>query len=564
MTDAQPKSEPEFDAPLPPPRPSTRSLIAGFVLALVLCGVNSYLTLSFGVIEEGPTIAALFFFAFFFLSRTKIIPAEMVIVATMGSAGGSLGFISNFFAARAMTGEPYSFFQMAGFAVVTSLVGMAFTIPLRQMLILREDLPWPGSKATASVIRALVSSTDRTQPLILAVTCVLGIAFVVLNDDGGFGLIPAETAIPLFGLAALGIAWSPFAIGGAYLMGLRTCVGFLFGAIVLLIMAPYLPQPEAPHRYVWPGIGFLLASGLTTMALNWKVIRDSIVSLIQRNEGEKVDDDPIMSGRSFLIFTTLAVVITAIFSSAFMGLSIIVTVLLVVVGGLVQNVIATRAAAQTAFNPARVMGVLLQGITAMAGASSAGANLAGAGFVAGSGAQAGNLTGDLVYGRWLRVPSRWQWWAQLTTVVPCSLVSAWVFQSLQSSRPMTLEGEGLPAPVAKMWAATALIFEGTSEMPPFAWQALAIGGAAGAVYVLLEQKEEIKRWLPCSIGLGIGLVLPVSFDLAFFVGGILLFVLGERVLKIEPVSLTTIAVGCIVAEGLGGVLKPLLSIAGVL
>lgn len=563
MTEAQP-SEPEFDAPPPPARPSARSLIAGFVLALVLCGVNSYLTLSFGVIEEGPTIAALFFFAFFFLSRTKIIPAEMVIVATMGSAGGSLGFISNFFAARAMTGEPYTFFQMAGFAVVTSLVGMAFTIPLRQMLILREDLPWPGSKATASVIRALVSSTDRTQPLILGVTCVLGIAFVVLNDDGGFGLIPAETAIPLFGLAALGIAWSPFAIGGAYLMGLRTCVGFLFGAIVLLIMAPHLPQPDAPHRYVWPGIGFLLASGLTTMALNWKVIRDSMVSLVRRTAGEKVDDDPIMSGRSFLVFTTLAIVITAIFSSVFMGLSIVVTVLLVVVGGLVQNVIATRAAAQTAFNPARVMGVLLQGITAMAGASSAGANLAGAGFVAGSGAQAGNLTGDLVYGRWLRVPSRWQWWAQLTTVVPCSLVSAWVFQSLQSSRPMTLEGEGLPAPVAKMWAATALIFEGTSEMPPFAWQALTVGAAAGAVYVVLERNEDIKRWLPCSIGLGIGLVLPVSFDLAFFVGGILLFVIGERMLKINSVSLTTVAVGCIVAEGLGGVLKPLLSIAGVL
>ena len=52
----------------PPQQPSLRALIAGFVLAVLLCGINSYLTLSFGVIEEGPTIAALFFFAFFFLS----------------------------------------------------------------------------------------------------------------------------------------------------------------------------------------------------------------------------------------------------------------------------------------------------------------------------------------------------------------------------------------------------------------------------------------------------------------------------------------------------------------
>lgn len=555
-----------YGAPAPPARPSTRSLLVGFLLAMVLCGVNSYLTLSFGVIEEGPTIAALFFFAFFFLSRTKIVPAEMVMVATMGSAGGSLGFISNFFAAKAMTGEPYTFFQMAGFSVVTSLVGMAFTIPLREMLILREDLPWPGSKATASVIRALVSSSDKKQPMILLVTCVLGIAFVVLNDDGGYGLIPSETALPLFGLAAFGagIAWSPFAIGGAYLMGLRTCVGFLFGAIVLLIMAPHLPQPEAPHRYVWPGIGFLLASGLTTMAVNWKVIRDSLKGLLARGDGAVKDDDPILSPRAFLIFTVFAISVTAIFSSVFMGLSVIAVVLLVVIGGLIQNVIATRAAAQTAFNPARVMGVLLQGITAMSGASSAGANLAGAGFVAGSGAQAGNLTGDLVYGRWLRVPSRWQWWAQITTIVPCSLVSAWVFTSLQAAHPMTLEGEGLPAPVAKMWAATAQIFEGTLEMPPFAWEALAIGGVAGAIYVLLEQRKEIEPWLPSSIGLGIGLVLPISFDLAFFVGGVLLFLVGERALKIPAVSLTTIAVGCIVAEGLGGVLKPVLAIVGLM
>lgn len=562
-----PQNAEAHDAPAPPPpeRPSVRSLVTGFVLAIVLCAVNSYLTLSFGVIEEGPTIAALFFFAFFFLSRTKIVPAEMVMVATMGSAGGSLGFISNFFAARVMTGGSYTFLQMTGFAIVTSLVGMAFTIPLREMLVLRENLPWPGSRATSSVIRALVASTDKKQPIILFATIAILIAVVVLNDDGGYGLLPAETHLPLFGLAAFGagIAWSPFAIGGAYLMGLRTGVGFLFGAIALLVMAPHLPTPEAPHRYVWPGIGFLLASGLTTMAIHWKVIRDSFKSLTARGEARK-DDDPILTPRQFVIFTAIAVTLTAVFSSAFMGLSLILTVLLVVVAGLIQNVIATRAAAQTAFNPARVMGVLLQGITALAGGSSAAVNLAGAGFVAGSGAQAGNLTGDLVYGRWLRTPARWQWWAQLVTVVPCSLVSAWVFQQIAASQTLSLEGEGLPAPVAKIWAAAARIFEGTAEMPPFAWEALGIGALVGAVYVALEENEQLQKWLPSSVGIGIGLVLPVSFDLAFFVGAILLFVVGERLLKIRAVTLTTVAVGSIVAEGLGGILKPILSIAGLM
>ncbi len=545
--------------------PSVRSLIAGFLLSILLCGVNSYLTLSFGVIEEGPTIAALLFFATFFLSRVKIRSHEMVMVATMGSAGGSLGFITNFYAAEAMVGSPYGFWQMVGFSVSTSLVGMAFVVPLREMLILRENLPWPGSKATESVIRALVEKGDPKQPLHLLASGVLCIAWVLSNTDGGFGLVPDASEIPLFGLAAFGlaIAWSPFAIGGAYLMGFRACVGFLVGGIALLVMAPHLPTPAAPHRYPWPGIGFLVASGLVQLALNGRVVVESFRSLFRKSAVE-VDADPIMSSKALLAFGTVAVLFTTIFAWLSLDLSPFVVLLLVVVGGFLQNVIATRAAAQTAFNPARVMGVLLQSITALAGAPSAGANLAGAGMVAGSGAQAGNLAGDLVYGRALHVPARQQFFAQLTTIVPCSLVSAWVFTQLAKTSPMSIEGEGLPAPVAKMWAATALVFDGRTDMPPFAWQAMGIGALVGGLYVLFERNPAIATYLPHSIGIGIGLVLPIAYDLAFFVGGVLLYGLFGRVFGMRNVTLTTIAVGAIVAEGLGGVLKPVLSLIGII
>src|SRR5215467_5474012 len=92
----------------PPSGVTARAVGAGFLLAILLCAINSYLTLSFGVIEEGPTIAALFFFAFVSLARLGVSKTELVIVATMGSAGGSLGFIANFYAAKAMIGSPYS------------------------------------------------------------------------------------------------------------------------------------------------------------------------------------------------------------------------------------------------------------------------------------------------------------------------------------------------------------------------------------------------------------------------------------------------------------------------
>jgi len=533
---------------------TARSLLAGLVLSVVLCAMNSYLTLSFGVIEEGPTIAALFFFAIFFLSRAKITTTEMVIVATMGSAGGSLGFISNFFAAKVMTGTPYSVLDMVLFGTVTSLVGLVTVIPLRQILVLRENLPWPGSKAVESVIRALVEHGDPRQPLILLGTFVVAATYVVLNADG-FNLVPSETALP--GLAAVGgaIAWSPFAIGGSYLMGMRTCVGFLAGAVALMVMAPYTPAPEAPHTYYWPGLGFLVASGLTVMAINWRTITGAFRSILALG-GKTDDDDPMLSGRALAAFASVSLVLTVAVLGWRFAVPIVMSVVLILVAGLIQNIIATRAAAQTAFNPARVMGILLQGVTSAIGGSQAAINLTGAGFVAGSGAQAGLLTGDLVYGRAFKVPSRWQFWTQTLTVLPCTVVSAYAFLGINRDKPLVLEGPGHPAPVAKMWAKSAQIFEGgLSALPPGALTWLLAGAAVGVVYTLLEYIPRLRPWMPEAIGLGLGLVLSPANGISFFIGGFLLWIVLGRWMKWSETTLTTIAVGSIVAEGIGGVVQ---------
>ncbi len=539
-----------------------RSVLTGFVLAACFCAMNSYLTLSFGVIEEGPTIAALFFFALFFLSRTKITTHEMVIVATMGSAGGSLGFIANFYAAKAMVGEPYSMWEMAGFATVTSLVGLVMVIPLRELLLVKEKLPWPGAKATASVITALVESPDKRQPLFLLASLGVCLFYVVFNNEDGVGWFPAETAIPLFGLSAYGAAlsWAPFAIGGSYLMGMRTCVGFLVGGAVLLVMAPHLPAEiqASPHRYVWPGIGFLTASGLTVIALNWRVMAESMRSLLSLRSG--MDSEAVISPRTLGLFAGVVFTACALFLHFVVGISFLLILMLIAIGGLIQNVIATRAQAQTAFNPARVMGILLEGVCALFGGRAANINIAGAGFVAGSGAQAGMLTSDLAYGRTFKVPPARQFWTQLATVIPCAFVSAVVFGWIRANKDI----DKLAAPVAKVWATTSQVFAGSLEMPPGGNTALLIGAAAGVIYALLEYPEWLRNRIPCSIGIGLGLVLAPAMGFSFFLGGFLFWIVLGRWFKVGEVTLTTLAVGAIVAEGIGGVLKAGLVIAGVI
>jgi hypothetical protein len=346
-------------------------------------------------------------------------------------------------------------------------------------------------------------------------------------------------------------------------MGMRTCVGFLVGACALMAGSAWLDiEPQAaPHRFYWPGLGFLVASGLTVLALNWRTIASALRSMVSLR-GKSDDPDPPLSGKLILAFGTVSFVACALVLNLRFALSMVLVVVLVVVAGLIQNIIATRAAAQTNFNPARVMGILLQGVTALFGGKSAAINLTGAGFVSGSGAQASMLTADMVYGRVFKVPSRWQFWAQTLTVVPCAIASAFMCDWIVSDSE---HFASIPAPIARIWAESAKVFDqGFSALPAGATTYLLWGAIVGVIYALLESVPAIRKWLPESIGVGLGLVLAVAYGLGFFVGGFLMWIVLGRVFRWSDATLTTIAVASIVAEGIGGVLKPVLAMCGLM
>lgn len=590
----------------PPPfdhRLTIRSLVAGSILAALLCSINTYLTLRFGIIEEGAMIAAIFFFSsvYFmslaadvvnrFLDRLArlvsvfrrgsfavwpVTTSEMVMVATMGSAGGSLAFIANFFAAKAMTSEPYTVFEMTLFAIVSSTIGVLSVIAFRYLLIVKdEELPedrrlsWVGAKVVKGIIDPFIAKGDPKQPRYLVIYTTLAAMYVLLNSSGA-GVVPEKINIGIFGLSALGasVLLAPFAVGSSYIMGLRTVVGFFCGGVVLVAMAHYLP-PEmrsSPQQYLWPGVMFLVTSGLTALALRWRVITGALRSVARAGDSGEADDDPIMGRRATLLVTVLGLVSAALILHFVFHVSLLITVVMIFVGGGFLNLIATRAYAQTAFNPVRVMGVLLQGISASLGGASVGTNLTASGFIAGSGTQCSNLTSDMWYGRRYRVPSRWQFWAQAITVLTCSVVSAFTFLLINRNTPLTFESEALAAPAAKMWAVIGLLFDPSTnqQLPPFAVQSMWIGGVIGVLWALAENSDRLVHFVPGSIGFGMGLVIHPSIDFAFFAAGIFMWLVLRRWFKVSDATLSTIAVASIVGEGIGGLLQGVLKAVGVL
>jgi len=584
-------------------RLTARSLIAGGAFGTFMCSVNTYLTLRFGIIEEGPMIAAIFFFsAVYFamifarfvsrimegasraVSRVRggaievqpVTTAEMVMVATMGSAGGSLAFIANFFAAKAMTSEPYTTLEMFLFALVSGTIGVLSVIVFRHLLVVKDEelpadqqLPWVGAKAVKGIIDPFLTRSDPRQPKFLAIFTTLAALYVIFNSSG-VGLLPEKLGIGLFGLSALGasVLLAPFALGSAYFMGLRTVTGFLLGGVTLVAIAPFLPSEmqSSPQQYLWPGVMFLVTSGLTALVLRWRVIADAFSSLGRANTGQAADDDPIMSPRATVLFAIGAILFAVSILVLVFDLPLHIVVVMIIVGGGVLNLIATRAYAQTYFNPVRVMGVLLQGISASLGGSSVGTNLTASGFIAGSGTQSSNLTCDTVYGRQYGVPSRWQFWAQAATLLTAAGASALTFAFINRTTPLTFESEALAAPAAKMWAVIGLLFDPNSnqELPPFAVQSMVIGGFFGVLWAILEDRDRLRRFVPGSIGFGMGLVISPGIDFAFFTGGILMFFVLRRFFKVSDATLSTLAIGGIVGEGIGGLSQGVLKAFGVI
>ena len=117
-----------------------------------------------------------------------------------------------------------------------------------------------------------------------------------------------------------------------------------------------------------------------------------------------------------------------------------------------------------------------------------------------------------------------------------------------------------------MWAVIGLLFdpESNRELPPFAVQSMVIAGVVGIVWAILEESDRLRRFVPGSIGFGMGLVISPSIDFAFFTGGIIMLIVLRRLFKVSEPTLATLAIGGIVGEGIGGLSQGILKALGVI
>ncbi len=241
------------------PETTVKAFILGALLSVILAAANSYLGLFAGMTVSACIPAAVISMVVLKLFRNNNI-LENNIVQTAASAGEALAAGAIFtFPALILLGHwtQFNYWETMLIALCGGVLGVLFTIPLRNALIVQQKLKFPEGIATAEVLK---SGDEAGKTIVYLITGALlgaGLKFA----EGGLRLwgAVAETAgtigNKLYGY--VGLNQSPALMAVGYIVGpWISFLVFLGGIISWWVAIPiYLWITGIPEGDNMPAIG---------------------------------------------------------------------------------------------------------------------------------------------------------------------------------------------------------------------------------------------------------------------------------------------------------------------
>ncbi len=524
-----------------------------------------------------------------------------------------------------------TFFDVLAWVFFTSFLGVFFAIPLRRQMLVVDQLTFPTGTAAAQTIEAMhAKGAEAMKKARALATMGLGSFVLTWLRDGPGAFLPQAIMAPakLKGLAGLswaslniGAAFSPMMFGAGFLVGPRVGIslavgGFLAWGIAAPLLHQYgidatmahtmtpdavagecsrilaldvitddqLAQVAADCKYMhqvhtenlyavivkwtmWPGLGLMVAAGLTSTLMKGRIMLRAIKGLFVRTGGKSPVEHlqfPTWQWALGLVLSAAGVMgmlqirfgVPWYFGLLAIGLSFLLAV------------IAVRATGETDINPVGAMGSVTQiafgvaqtGSHAALGAVTS-ANLLTGGVAAGGASEAADMMQDLKTGWLVGATPRRQVYAQLLGVFIGSFFCAGIFWVLVHQAP--IGSAQWPAPAAITWSGLAtMMAKGTSALPPYAMWALLVGVVLGIALPLAEKSApgSVKRWLPSAVGLGVAMVVPYIYSFSIFLGSMVFLAVHKRDPEWTANYAGAIGAGGIAGEGLAGVLAAFLSL----
>ncbi len=261
-----------------------RGAILGALITLIFTASNVYLGLKVGLTFASSIPAAVISMALLRAFKDSNI-LENNIVQTQASAAGTLSAIIFVLPAMLMLGywQGFPMLQTAMICASGGILGVMFTVPLRRVLVVKSNLPYPEGVAAAEILRA-GNNEGGGQGLreILAGATIAG-GFSLLAN--GFKLA-ADSASYWFtagrAIFQLPMGFSFALVGAGYLVGIVGGTAMLFGVFLSWgVAVPWLTALDsvppgvsiADHAVgVWVSKVRLIGAGMIGIAAIWTLL----------------------------------------------------------------------------------------------------------------------------------------------------------------------------------------------------------------------------------------------------------------------------------------------------
>jgi len=572
---------------------SFKAIVLGVILAIILAAANAYLGLFAGMTVSASIPAAVISMAVLRLFRHHTI-LEHNIVQTAASAGEALaaGVIFTL-PALVMMGywEAFNYWETTLIALSGGILGVLFTIPLRQALIVRQQLQFPEGFATAQV---LTSGEKGGKAVVFLIKAALWGGVIKFFQQGLqlWGSVWEKARLlGTKGYAYIGFDISPALLAVGYIVGFNvSLVIFLGGAISWWIAIPTIVWIEgipegmsaldagyalwsAKIRYI--GVGAMLVGGVSALF----TLRESITSAVKQgiaslgSSAVNMGDIPrterdtpmkyVLIGILLMLFPIFGIYLANIDA---IGISLIMTLVMVVAGFLFSAVAGYMAGlVGSSNNPisgitiatvltASLILVALMGSETLSGAAAA---ILIGGVVCCAAAIAGDNLQDLKAGYVVGATPWKQQVMLIVGVVASALVMAPVLTLLNTAYGFGARTpehpDALTAPQAGLMQSVAEgVFGG--NLP---WDMIYIGMGIGLIVLGLDyylEKRKSSFSMPV-LALAIGIYLPFELGSTILIGGGIA-ALVQRILGKEDTSQSGLlfSAGLITGEALMGII----------
>jgi putative OPT family oligopeptide transporter len=567
-----------------------RSVAVGLLVALIIGASYPYVVLKFGFGPNISVVSAFFGFLALGIFSKNYNRWENNIVQTAGTAAGQIAFLCWLLAAFDMlAAEPGSGFSVHLTRVqtwiwlsISGILGVLLAVPLRKHFIDDEKLPFPDGIAAGETLIMLDARDEQSRRS----------AFVMVGSMLSSGLLFFATQIRWIAeLVAFQVnTWSPVVglgfgisllnVGSGIIIGLRITASMLLGGLLAWIIGPVWLLDHglitASSRRVdilllvmWPGVGMLIAGGITTLLLRWRVLARTFQSL-----STAADLSGDLSLRWVGIGSLIASTLLVLVQRAFFGTPVwhsVLAILLAIPLGLV----ALRVLGETNWGPISTMANLTQALFGVVAPGNLSASMVSSATTSAVAAESEGLMQDYKAGSMIGSTPRILTYMQLLAVPVGALALAFMYPVLRDTYGIIGEHAQLSSPTSQRWVGFAKIVtqqltgpaamtaEAIARLTWMKWS-FAVGAFFGLIFTFLEQRKSWRAFVPSPTGMGIGVLIPISAVTTIFFGA-----LADRIWeKARPESHKRYSIatasGFIAGEAIVAVIIPLLVTLGLI